>query len=510
MSLEIKKEQVKTAKKFYEASAEQRIETEIVLPDYCKEIKKLLKCTFVPGVHTVSLSGERASAKGTGTIRVLYLGEGDIIDIFEKNCDLSSSVQMKDVPSDAVVRAKSQIEFLNCRVTGQRKLFVSAGVGTAFYCYSAANEEFIIGSDCPQLQTKTNRIKIEELSGFFEKTFDMSETVVLNAEHPPVGKILSCNGSCSLESHKLSSGKLLVKGDVNAEICYLTEKEENKFHCVKHSMPISQIVDVPSVDDSAVCDITLNLSQLLCSVKADSSGANRLADISARVSAFVFASEKKERNFVTDCYHTEYELESEFASSGILIPVRDYAEGKQFKGEIELPAEAREICRAESTGISQNIRYGTDKMLSECSALISILYIDEKGVPSYCEKNFDFEIPCSIVKKCKAPVGDFAVSVKSVSAEKTGRDKLEITLDCNVKCKMYCRFEKNVLKNLKLNEDKPKKEKGAALSVYFPQKGENLWDIARSHNSTAELIMLENELKDEKIPESGMLLVPCV
>ena len=97
-----------------------------------------------------------------------------------------------------------------------------------------------------------------------------------------------------------------------------------------------------------------------------------------------------------------------------------------------------------------------------------------------------------------------------ISAEKSGRDKVEVTLDCRIKGRIYCKIEKSVLKNLKLCDDKPKKEKGAALSLYFPEKGEKLWDIARRHNTTVELIMLENGLKGEKIPDGEMLLVPCV
>lgn len=509
MSYEITKQEIKMAKKLYEISDGQRIEPEIVLPDYCKEIKKLLKCTFTPGIHSVYLSGERATAKGTGVIRVLYLGEGDVIDVFEKSCDLTSSVQMKDVPDDAVITAKQTVDFLNCRVTGQRKLSVSIGLSTVFTCLCTKKELLIDRPTQCNLQTKPETAVCEVCNGFFEKTFDLSETVVLNSEHPAVGKTVSADAFCKTESCKISSGKLLIKGEACIDICCLEEEAENRFHRINHTMPISQIVDIGQSNTEANADVTLRVTQLSCNLKVDSSGKNRLIELSLRVSALVCLFEKKKLEIITDCYCTEYETEAVYEKSGQLCPVREINETPNCKGEIEFSDKVKEILSIKCLDITEKISYAENSADFLCTATFGIIYTDEKNIPSYCEKNTDFTFRYSFVKKSDNPLVFFEIEPLSVTASVSG-EKAEISMDYRVRGRIYCKLEKEILKELKILEDKPKTDSSAALTLYFSNKDESLWDIAKSHNTTVELIQAENSISTDKTLQAGMLLIPCI
>ncbi len=509
MSLELKKHSIKTGEKICETSFEERLEQDITLPDYCADIKKILRCSVIPGIHTVSLSGEKATAKGTGVIRVLYLTEGDKADVFEKSVDLVSSVTLKEFPAGAVVRARATADFVNCRATSQRKLNISAGVSTIFTCFGGSDAEFAVKGDAP-VQTKTEKLTGENHLGYFDKTFDMSETVVLNSDYKPIGKIVGCTYRCEPGQNKLSSGKLLVKGELVTDVCYLCEKGDNEFGTITHKMPVSQIIDVRDLPDGAVCDVSLKVSQLNCNVKADSSGSNRMLELSARVNAFVTAQEKKECEIITDCYCTDFETDETFEVPAFHCLVREIQEKSQAKGEASLPSSAKEICFAKCLDVSHNVKFSADGVRLDCSALVMIMYLDESGVPCCCEKNLDFDFNYAIVKKCNEPYGDFDLEPLSVMASLDGKDKAELIFDYSVSGKIYCRFEKKVLKSLVVCNDKPKKEKGAVLTVYFAEKGEELWDIARLHNTTVDLILQENNLKKDVLEENSMLMIPCV
>lgn len=468
MSHEVKKQSIKTGVKLYELTDTQRIDKELVLPDYCREIKKLLRCSFTPGIHTVSLSGERVTAKGTGMLRAVYLGEGDVIDCFEKSCDISCFVQMKDLPSSATVTANQRVDFLNCRVTGKRKLSVDSGISTVFVCRDTKPEELVSDAAEGSVMMKKEKLTAEDLKGYFEKTFDLSETLVFAQEHPSAEKIVSCDGSCFLESKKLSAGKLLLKGEAKIDLIYLPEKTQNKLHSLTHLMPISQIVDIGEDYDGADCDIKLENKQLLCTLKADSSGSNRLADLSMRVSAFITVSEKKELEAVTDCYCTDYEEEADYAYPEFYCPLREVNEALEHKGEIEFSFAVKEILSVKCLEITESLSCSEDKATVSCNALLGIIFLDEKGLPSYCEKNSQFEFSYAIVKKCKDPFVAFDVRVNSLSCSLSGNDRAQITLGYTVKGKIYCNHDKKVLRGLTVLKDKPKKDKGAALTLYFP------------------------------------------
>lgn len=510
MSHEEKMQSIRMGRALYKITDTQTVDREIVLPDYCKEIKKLLKCTFVPGIHTVSVSGEKVSAKGTGTIRILYIGEGDAVDVFEKSCDLSFGVQMKDMPADAAIKTKQRVDFLNCRVTGQRKLSVNAGISTLFCCLCTAEAAFVSCGEDSSVKTRTQKLDCETVSGFFEKTFDMSETVVLGNERVAAEKIISCDGFCMLESKKQSAGKLLIKGEVRINICYLPEKKENCFEQLTHTLPISQIVDVGEETEGTQYDVSLEIRQLLCNLKPDSSGSNRLIELALRVSAFVCGKEKKRCEAVIDCYCPGYEIEAVYEEPDFYNPVREINEHIEKKSKIEFASPVKEICTCRCLDVTEGLSFNSNKAVVSCSALLGIVYLDEKGNICYCEKNADFETVYSVMKKCTELSGEFSVKVKGVSLKADGGEKAEVTLECNIRGRLFCKHEKRILKKLEILREKPIKEFPSALTVYFTEKGESLWDIAKQHNTTVELIMQENGLTEEKSTDDGVLLIPCV
>jgi LysM repeat protein len=66
------------------------------------------------------------------------------------------------------------------------------------------------------------------------------------------------------------------------------------------------------------------------------------------------------------------------------------------------------------------------------------------------------------------------------------------------------------ISNINVSESSPKKSDSSALTVYFSEKGEKLWDIARRYNTTVQAIADENEIYDECIGEERMILIPRV
>ena len=68
MDLSIKRQKLTCDELWQEISAQQNIETSITLPDYCSDIKRILKCILRPGINNVSLSGENISSNEDITV----------------------------------------------------------------------------------------------------------------------------------------------------------------------------------------------------------------------------------------------------------------------------------------------------------------------------------------------------------------------------------------------------------------------------------------------------------
>lgn len=82
---------------------------------------------------------------------------------------------------------------------------------------------------------------------------------------------------------------------------------------------------------------------------------------------------------------------------------------------------------------------------------------------------------------------------------------MELRLTAAVFCQQACRF----IENLTADENKPREQdSSAALSLYYAEKGERLWDIARAYCTSVAAIQQENEMEDDIVENRGMLLIP--
>ncbi len=490
-------------------SCEQTLEKEINLPDYCADIKKILKASVESGISSVSLSGERATAKGSATLRVVYLSEKDSCDVFEQSYELSFAADFRGIPEGAVVLCCAKTSYVNCRATGQRKLSLTAGIGAKFTCHGIKKESIVKLPDDGKVEKKETSLSCQQVQGFFEKTFDMGETVVLNKENPPVGKIISSDCRAVFQSSKLASGKLLIKGELNFEVLYFAEKDENTYNLLHHSMPISQIADVSGVGEDVKLDIRLKTGEYKLSVKPDSSGSNRLIEIEARVCAFISAFNMTEKKAITDCFCREYELETVFEKPDVSVVIRSIDESKQTGGSVELPDGAKKVLFVRCCENSESLSFTSDKAELSCSALLGIFYLDSDSHLAYCERNLDYKLPYAIVTRCGEPYGKINVCFDKLTFSMKGGE-CEVMFDLSVRGKVYEPCGESVLKKISLCLDKPKKECETPLTVYFAKEGEDLWDIAVSLSTSVRTIKEENSLEDDKIKTDKMLMISSV
>ena len=59
----------------YDSVVEVPLENDVILPDYCPDIVKVLKCTVNACVSSTQVQGRKMTLEGMCTVHLLYLGE---------------------------------------------------------------------------------------------------------------------------------------------------------------------------------------------------------------------------------------------------------------------------------------------------------------------------------------------------------------------------------------------------------------------------------------------------
>ena len=65
-------------------TTEYPIEAEINLPDYCPEIKRILRCGIRTDILSVQNISGRVNIQGNADITVIYIGDNDKISAYEQ------------------------------------------------------------------------------------------------------------------------------------------------------------------------------------------------------------------------------------------------------------------------------------------------------------------------------------------------------------------------------------------------------------------------------------------
>ena len=86
-----------------------------------------------------------------------------------------------------------------------------------------------------------------------------------------------------------------------------------------------------------------------------------------------------------------------------------------------------------------------------------------------------------------------------------------VTVECCLSGEAVTKVRESVVTTISVDEEKPKeRDKDIALTIYYADEGEQVWEIAKRYNTSVEQVMSENDLAGDVVEKRGMLLIPIV
>ncbi len=509
MDYSAEKESINLNEIISRGQAEQNIETEINLPDYCPDIKKILKCFVEGDIFACQISGDRATADGEARIRLIYTGEKGSVECYETSVPFSKYIQLDDSAGECCVSAVASTEYVNCRAVSQRRVSISSGISVRFCVSRIKTMPLITSAEGLGIQTRGEELDVDMLVGECCKMFELSETAVLDSGMPPVACLMKTDCSSLIDTVKCIANKILIKGEITLRILYRADSSENELVSYKHILPVSQIIEINGVDENSFCDVCIGVSSVSVTAKTDSAGENRLLAITVKALAKIKAYSEKKLKPVTDCYSTEFEISSESSDVELRRHIYTCRETKPVRQTVDISgvAEVKDIRCRKLDGSAEN---SGDKVKGGGSLVAGILYRNTDGEYDYAEKTLDFSFECQGKETDGRIEAVPSFEINELTASAAGNGKVEIRADISIYMPIYEIIGIKACTDIKVDEEHRKTEKIYPLTVYFSDKGEKLWDIARRYNTTVEAIQNENGISADETAEKMMLMIPAV
>lgn len=495
----------------YDGCQEQPVDLDISLPDYCPDIQRILKCQVYPRITGRNVMGDRLELEGTYNVKVFYLDAGgNTLRCCENSSSFFAAITMKQAVDHAHVCAFTRVEYINCRATSPRRLDIHGAFSVCAKVIGRTESEVVCHIDSDEVEQQKRSMPYSRIAGFCGQQFSVEETLELPSSKPGAENILRSTAYVNLQDSKLVANKLMVKGEVNLKILYSSVLDESMLELMEYAIPFSQMLDCNDLTDDCLCNVKLSVAGLSIQVKNDYSGDKTYFESQVNLYAEAVAYQGAEVTVVTDAYSKEYELEIGYKQKTVEKVVELLTDSILQKNSIAL----------EDTGITKvfdiwnemsavNAAEQDGQIVFKGKFNVCILAANQENRPFYTERMLDFEYthPWGAEKSSGVRCAP-ELSVAGISYRITGGG-IEVKTELRLSTEVTSQSSLKIISDVRADEDRPRaKDTSAALSIYFADSGESLWNIARTYCTSVNAIQQENDLAGEFVENRGMLLIP--
>lgn len=515
MKLLLDKKPVFLTETVYDGQTEQGVEFDYVLPDYYPDIFKILKCTLTPGVVSYSVSGTQLFIDGVVYIKVLYLSEqSNDINCVEQRFTYSKTVELVKTAEKPVVSIFQKADYCNCRAVSGRRIDVRGAVSCKIRVTGCTESEILSSASGLGAEVKCDTVSYCGSRLYACRQYVAREDIETGAGGDIVS-ILTTGCNATVTDTKIIADKVVIKGEAKVKALYLTRSGDcMETEVMEAVVPLSQIVDVDGITDAHSCYTRFDVLDCDLEIKSGDDGENRLLGCEITVDCKVSAYKEAEISHISDIYSTDYECT--FNASPVKLEhtpdyltaqhsvkaVLDYNDG--VIGEVF-------DCRCELTGY--NLRSSEENGRITISGQVCIWLIGKNaaGNPVFIEKNEPFEFSTDIDSGHGEYSADVSVAVTGTSYSISGDHTADVQIQLSAQGLVYRVKTINAVSEINIMEDVPKgKNSDYALKLYYADKGEKIWDIAKRYDTSVSAVASENELEEEQLTAPRMLLIPIV
>lgn len=490
--------------------AEQLADVDLTLPDYCPDIEKILKCTLIPKIQTRTLSGGQLQIDGSCVVNVLYVDSiKKSIRCCEQSVNFSQSFSVKESPDNPVILTKTKPEYINCRALSPRRLVMHGAFSLYAKVLSSSKTPFYTPSAENCLETRLLNVKCASLTSLCQEQFSVVEEVSVG-DKPVIESVLNADVGVNITDTKAVTGKLMVNGEINLKLLYITDVESGETGKLDYLLPFNQIVDCEGIDEKTVNCVSCDIMSYDIRLKNDVMSDKPLLLLDLKLCLTEEGYVLLDENVVTDAYSTKCATQPTFTQLGIVSDLARLNDSHIEKTSVAVDnGKISKIINISSNQITADYACDEKEITVSGKLNICILAENEEHMPVFIERNIDYS---HLMSSSTEYNGALYVEPRAASISYRLADDSTVELRCEIKLAVSAVSKENVraVSDVEIFEDKPVKPEECALTLYFAQAGESLWEIAKSHNTALDKLIEENAAVAQNEDISRMLLIPRV
>ena len=490
----------------FKESAEVPVDIEFNLPDNCPEISRILKCRAVPRVSSKSAANRGITVDGSVTVTVIYADGENTVNSYEYQYPFSKSFESNTDTDDCSVAVRAKSEYINCRAVTERKIDIHGAVSISAVLTCRRNKEIINDIKDENIKTRRKSVSATVPVAEAEKYVILEEEIEAGASRPDIKCLIRYDAVAFIDECKLLAEKAIVKGTVSVNLLYRTRSGE--IEPLSAEIPFSQLIEVSGALDNQICEADAYIAYLEVKPKFGTSGEARAFALDGKLRITVKTFTDEDIELIIDAYSRKYEAQissEDICINKLILNVNDTF---TCKDDIDFKEPVSKICDIRCEVKEQNTRNEGECLYIYGTVGTEIIALDDTGAPRFFEKSIDFEYTYKIPAGCQNVTAVPHVTVKETNYTLQSENTMEIRAQMAVSASVYECRKTALINSVTVDENKPiKGAKRPAMTVYFAEAGESVWDISRRYLADAERVMAQNKIKDDNITKRQMILI---
>lgn len=508
MELQISKQAVAVNETVASATAEIPVEFDLVLPDYCPDIVRILKCSGSPAITNTYVSGDKLIAEGTVTADIYYKSPEKELCKAESKFSFQKTLDLKSTPENPIVSVRPRIGYFNCRAINPRRVDMRGAVGLVVNVTAVKEEEVVSSAEGMGVQLRPVWVEAGKMIASEKKNFSVKEDVRLPSEKPGVSSVIRTSAIPNLTDKKVVDGKVILKGDLEVSVLYRAQNDERTLETANFTLPMSTIADVAGIDEDCICSPSLSVTSVEAVPRPDAEGSSNVLGIETSVTADITAGTGITYPLSADCYGTKYDTKAKSKTIAVATAPREVKERIIVKEMIDFPAGATCITDIWVETDSINARTSGTDIVFYGKVNVQMFGEEAAGETELFEHTIAFEQTVPFGGTCEIPVSQICFNLASMNFN-IGDGRIDFRCEIAATGIVMCETGQKVITEIIVDPEKPARaDTAACLNVYFADKGESVWEIAKRYNANPSFIMEENNLASDTLPQKQMLLIP--
>lgn len=497
-----------TTETIFKDSAEIPIDVDFNLPEYCPQISKILKCKAAARISSKNIGNRSVSADGSVTVTVIYSDDENTISSYEYQYPFSKTFEAGIDLSSAMLNVKTKCEYLNCRAVTGRKIDIHGAVSVSVCVSARRGKDVICDIDDNSIEVLRQTVPATMPVCQAEKYIVIEEEIELGNSKPDIQCLIRYDTAVSVGECKLLAGKGIVKGDIAVSVLYRSVTGE--LQTLKSTIPFSQLLEMEGVGEECECEAGAYIAYLEIKPKFAPSGEARGFTVDGKLLLSVESYCNNDVEVITDAYSRKYEaqiLNETVSLNKLVCTIHDTFNCRQ---ELEFPEGS--LCEIKDLWCdikTDNVKFEGECLVILGTANANIIACDKSGVPSCFERPIEFSYRYNLSSDTDNLRADPQISIISSNYTLSSDNCIEIRLELSVNTAVYECKELPLISDVQVNETKPVDRSGrCAMTIYFAEAGENIWNIARRYLADINEVKRLNDIENDDLSQNKMILIP--